>query len=76
MEQPHPVVIDGQTYAPGATVELQRGRHMIATVTRLRLKLRAAKVDHLLNPAYREPVNFFYPGTRSCSTPRSHGALG
>jgi len=62
MEQPHPVIIDGQTYPPGATVELQRGRHTIATKSRLRLKLRAAKVDHLLNPAYREPTVFFWPG--------------
>ena len=61
MEQRHPVTIDGQTYVPGATVLLNRGRHSIATVARLRLKLRAEKVDHLLNPAYREPVNLFYP---------------
>jgi hypothetical protein len=62
MKDRHPVVIDGRTYAPGATVELRRGRHTIATTARLRLKLRAAKVDHLLKPAYREPVDFFYPG--------------
>ena len=61
-EHAHPVMIDGQTYTPGATVALQRGRHTIATVDRLRLKLRAAQVDHLRNPAYRDPVQFFYPG--------------
>ena len=61
MEERHPVTIDGQTYLPGTTVALERGRHSIATVARLRLKLRAEKVDHLLNPAYREPVNLFYP---------------
>ena len=62
MEKPHPVMIDGQTYPPGSTLELNRGRHSILTTSRLRLKLRAAKADHLRNPAYREPVNFFYPG--------------
>ena len=60
-ERPTSVLIDGQTYAPRATVELRRGRHSIATASRLRLKLRAAKVDHLLNPAYRYPTWFFWP---------------
>ena len=55
------MTIDGQTYLPGTTVALERGRHSIATVARLRLKLRAEKVYYLLNPAYREPVNLFYP---------------
>ena len=61
MKEPHPVVIDGRTYAPGATVELGRGRHAIVTPSHLRLKLRAARVDHLLKPAYREPTLFFWP---------------
>jgi len=74
MEQGHPVVIDGQTYVPGATVALQRGRHSIATVARLRLKLRAAEVDHLLNAAYRDPVNLFYPQQGPALMP-SHNEL-
>ena len=61
MEQHHPVVIDDETYAAGETLALKRGRHKIATVARLRLVLRTPQVDHLLNPAYREPVNLFYP---------------
>ncbi len=60
-ERPTPVLIDGQTYAPRATVELRRGHHAIATASRLRLKLRAAKADHLLNPAYRFATWFFWP---------------
>ena len=71
-EHAHPVMIDGQTYAAGATVELQRGRHKIATVDRLRLKLRAAQVDHLRNPAYRDPVHFFYPVKGLALTSRSY----
>ncbi len=73
MDQPHPVLIDSQPYAPGATVELRRGRHSIATASRLRLKLRAAKVDHLLDPAYREPVNFFWPARGFTPYPASKG---
>ena len=61
MKEPHPVMIDGRTYAPGATVELRRGRHAIVTPSHLRLKLRAARVDHLLKLAYREPTLFFWP---------------
>ena len=73
MDQPHPVLIDSQPYAPGATVALRRGRHSIATASRLRLKLRAAKVDHLLDPAYREPVNFFWPARGFMPYPASKG---
>lgn len=73
MDQPHPVLIDSQAYAPGATLALKRGRHTIATPARLRLKLRAAKVDHLLDPAYRKPVNFFWPSRGFISYPASTG---
>ncbi len=61
MKGQHPVMIDGLTYAPGATVELLRGRHTVVTSADLRLKLRAARADHLLKPAYREPTLFFWP---------------
>ena len=61
MDHHHTVLIDSQPYAPGATLTLGRGRHTIATTARLRLELRAAKVEHLLDPAYRQPVNFFWP---------------
>jgi len=73
MDQPRPVLIDSQPYAPGATVALKQGRHRIATTARLRLKLRAAKVDHLLDPAYREPVNFFWPARGFMPYPASKG---
>ena len=59
VEHPHPVKIDGQSYPPKATLELRRGRHSIATTSRLRLKLRVAQVDHLLNSAYQYPTWFF-----------------
>ena len=73
MEQRRPVVIDGQTHIPGTTVALKRGRHTIATVARLRLRLRAAKVDHLLDQACRKPVNFFYPEQGLAPPPAGRG---
>ena len=73
MNQPHTVLIDGQAYAPGTTVALKQGRHTIATTARLRLKLRSAKVDHLLDPVYREPVNFFWPARGFTPYPASTG---
>jgi hypothetical protein len=73
MEHPHPVQIDGHSYAPKATLELRRGRHSIATASRLRLKLRAAKVDHLLDPACREPFNFFWPSRGFMPYPANKG---
>jgi hypothetical protein len=60
-EQPRTVQIDGQSYAPGETVELRQGQHAIVTPVRLRLKLQPPNIDHLLNPAYREPIAFFWP---------------
>ena len=60
-EEPQFVRLDGHTYASGTTVALERGRHTIATPARLRLKLQPTHVAHLLNPAYREPIGFFYP---------------
>jgi hypothetical protein len=60
-EQPGRVVIDGQPHASGETIELERGPHAVTTPVRLRLKLKPAGVEHLLNPAYREPVWFFWP---------------
>lgn len=60
-EQPQVVLIDGQTYSSGATVELDRGRHTIVTPVRLRLKLQTARIAQLLKPQYREPIGFFWP---------------
>jgi hypothetical protein len=60
-EKPGRVLIDGQSYAPGDTVELGQGRHAIVAPVRLRLKLRPSNIDQLLNPAYREPISFFWP---------------
>jgi hypothetical protein len=60
-EQPERVQIDGRSYAVGDYVELDQGPHTVATPVRLRLKLRPANVEHLLNPAYREPIAFFWP---------------
>ena len=73
MDRPQTVLIDGQSYAPGATLALKRGRHTIATPTRLRLKLRAAKVDHLLDSACREPFNFFWPSRGFMPYPANRG---
>jgi len=72
-ERPTSVLIDGQTYAPGATVQLRRGRHSIATASRVRLKLRETKVNHLLNPNYREPRWFFWPGDFIFPPPAGRG---
>jgi hypothetical protein len=60
-EQPAQVTIDGKSHASGATIELERGEHAIRTAVRCRLRLQPEGVDHLLNPAYRDPVWFFWP---------------
>jgi hypothetical protein len=73
-EQPHVVLIDGQTYSSGATVELERGRHTINAPARLRLKLQTPCVAHLLNPAYRAPICFFWPDMTF--TPPPHAYTG
>jgi hypothetical protein len=60
-EQPGKVGIDGEAHASGETVELERGKHAIHTPVRCRLRLHPEGVDHLLHPAYRDPVWFFWP---------------
>jgi hypothetical protein len=52
--------IDGKACPEGGTIELERGRHTIASPVRLRLKLQPPGIDHLLNPAYREPSQLFW----------------
>jgi hypothetical protein len=55
-----PVQIDGKTCPEGGTLSLERGRHTIASPVRVRLKLQPSGIDHLLNPAYREPSQLFW----------------
>jgi hypothetical protein len=74
-EEPDSVRIDGQTYNSGATVKLERGRHSVAAPVRLRLKVRAANVDQLLNPAYREPSELLWRDLGGAPLP-PHAATG
>jgi hypothetical protein len=60
-ESPGLVRIDGQTCASGQMLTLQQGRHTIDATVRFRLKLQPPDIEHLLNPAYREPILFFWP---------------
>ena len=60
-EKPARVLIDGKSHGSGETVELDRGRHAIVAPVRCRLRLQPAHIDHLLDPAYRDPVGFFWP---------------
>jgi hypothetical protein len=60
-QKPGQVVIDGRSYLPGQTVALEQGYHTIDTPVRFRLRLQPPHVEHLLNPAYREPIAFFWP---------------
>jgi hypothetical protein len=61
-EKPGKVQIDGKSYASGETIELESGTHAISTEVRCRLTLQPKGIDHLLNPDYRDPVSFFWPG--------------
>jgi hypothetical protein len=60
-ETPGLVRIDGQTCASGQTIALQQGRHTIDSTVRFRVKLQPPDIDHLLKPAYCEPILFFWP---------------
>jgi hypothetical protein len=61
-ETPGQVRIDGKSCSCGQTVVLECGRHSIDASVRFRLKLQQPSAERLLNPAYREPVWFFWPG--------------
>jgi hypothetical protein len=74
-EKPDFVRVDGQTYASGTTVKLERGRHSIETPVRLRLKQRPANVEHLLNPAYRQPTRLIWPDLEKPAPPQAATGL-
>jgi hypothetical protein len=72
-ETPGDVQIDDRCYSSGETLELECGRHTVVTPVRVRLKLKPTGIDHLLDPAYCDPVTFFWPDRWPVSDQMRHG---